>query len=210
MALTVFLAGVTSTVESFIADATVEVTQNFTNEVASHPVGRGTITDNVYKKNPTINIKGVVTNHPVTTYDSNLIGYEEGRAINADKLLRELWDEGSIFTILTEYNDFNYCVLQSYSATFTSESSEALEFNITAVVVRPVSSEVVTGLYADILEADASKTNNGSGQVKEETGLRLVPALNHMKDSEIIGRADILRSLGVIDDEEFAKIEDNL
>lgn len=178
MAITVFLAGVTSSVESFIADATVEVSQTFTNDIASFPVDRKSqVSDHVFRKNPTFRVVGVVTNHPVTEYESNLVGYNENRVERADKLLQELWRTGGVFTLLTEYNDFNFCVLKSYSTTFTAQSSEALEFTVDIEQVRLVSSEIVSGVYADVLETDAKQTQNGAAKVEP---------------------ADIFRSLGVL------------
>lgn len=165
MAITVFLAGVKSSVASFVADATVEVSQTFSNQIASHPVDdRSNVSDHVWNQNPSFTIRGVVSNYPVTEYASNIIGYDGDRVNRADKLLQEWWKNRSEVTILTEYNDFNYCVLESYSAPFTAQTSEVLEFEIRVQQIRKASSSVVTVILPESLQIDSEKDKNGAGQ----------------------------------------------
>lgn len=167
MAITVFLAGVKSSVDSFVCDATLEVSQTFSNRITSYAVDdRSNVTDHVFNENPSFTITGVVSNYPVTEYDSNIIGYSDDRAGRADKLLQEWWKNRTEVTILTELNDFNFCVLESYSASFTAQTSDVLEFTIRVQQIRKVSSSVVTVVLPEDLSVDSNKTNNGSGQAE--------------------------------------------
>ena len=165
MAITVFLAGVKSSVDSFICDATLEVSQTFSNKITSYAVDdRSNVSDHSFNENPTFTIRGVVSNHPITEYDSNIIGYGTDRVGDADKLLQQWWKDRTEVTILTEFNDFNYCMLESYSASFTAQTSEVLEFEIKVQQIRKVSSSVVSAFLPEDLSIDSNKTNNGSGQ----------------------------------------------
>ena len=181
MAITVFLAGVTSSVDSFIADATVKVDQKFSNQITEFTVDkRNKITDHVFNNNPKYTIEGVVTNHPVTQYDSNIIGYDGNRVENADRLLRQLWQDGSVFTILTEYADINYCILSDYESSFTADSSEALNFTISVEQVRFAETQFVTDILPEELQTDSLISNDGAGSPSELTPSRSLPALKHL------------------------------
>lgn len=178
MAITVFLAGVTSTVDSFIADATIKVDQKFSNQITEYTVDkRNKITDHVFNNNPKYTIEGVVTNHPITQYDSNIIGYDGNRVENADRLLRQLWEDGSVFTILTEYADINYCILSDYESSFSVDSSEALNFTISVEQVRFAETQFVTDVLPEELQTDSLTSNDGAGAPKELSASRSLGAI---------------------------------
>jgi|GEM_PF-4175811 len=178
MALTVFLAGVTSSVDSFIADATIKVDQKFSNQITEYTVDkRNKITDHVFNNNPKYTIEGVVTNHPITQYSSNVIGYDGNRVEKADKLFREAWQNGDVFTILTEYADINFCIISDYEASFSVDSSECLNFTITVEQVRFAETQFVTDVLPEDLQTDSVISNDGSGAPQDLTVSRSLDAI---------------------------------
>ena len=152
--------------------------QKFSNQITEYTVDkRNKITDHVFNNNPKYTIEGVVTNHPITQYDSNIIGYDGNRVENADRLLRQLWEDGSVFTILTEYADINYCILSDYESSFSVDSSEALNFTISVEQVRFAETQFVTDVLPEELQTDSLTSNDGAGAPKELSTSRSLGAI---------------------------------
>ena len=178
MAITVFLAGGTSNTNSFVADAIIKVDQKFSNQITEYTVDKkNKITDHVFNNNPKYTIEGVVTNHPITQYDNNIIGYDGNRVAAADKLLRQLWTDKSAFTVITEYENIEYCLMSDYEASFSADSSEALNFTISVEQIRFAETQFVTDVLPEDLQTDSVISNDGSGAPQDLTVSRSLDAI---------------------------------
>jgi hypothetical protein len=187
MPITVFMAGGNDSRKSFVADAVMSVKETFTNQITSYPVDtRSNISDHVFNENPTISIVGSVSNHPVFEYPNNEVGYNNiNRADEAHALLKELWFSRTPFDVVTEFDLFTNCILQTYTTDFTAQSMEALNFNCDIQVIRLAESQSITVTIIDsakIGESGKGTTDNGAEQPTDlndgKNHSQIVPLLN--------------------------------
>lgn len=173
MAITVFLAGGNAgELKSFVSDAVISVKEDFSNDITSHPVdSRSNISDHVYNRNPRLTIIGSVSNNPIYEYPNNEVGYNgENRADKAHELLKILWYERSPFKVITEFDEFDDCILSNYSVEFTSATMEALNYTCDIEVIRRVSSQSITITTVDsakIGESGKGTSDNGADQATD-------------------------------------------
>lgn len=141
----------------FVFDVVESVDTNLTNNVTNYPVSTGSnISDHVFDENDKFTVKGFVTNSPTAKY-LNQITYDDGtnRVKLAIQLLRELKESHDPFTLITEFEVLDNCVITSLNWTQDVSSGESMTFDIGLERIRKVS--YATGTI------DTSKLGGSSG-----------------------------------------------
>lgn len=147
--------------DTLIFDAVTNVSVDLTNTVTSHPIESNTdITDHVYQHNDKFEVTGVVTNTPIQAYTGNIVQYGDGvqRTKIAVDFLRSLKESRNIFTLVTEFEIFDDCIITSLRYNINAQEADQLVFTMGVERVRLVPSQTVT------LETEppVSSTANGS------------------------------------------------
>ena len=180
MAITVFMAIPRGRpgVDTFICDATIDVTASFENDITTHPVDtRSNISSHAYNKNPVITVNGVVTgSYTPQDYadnpslmpdpDRNQIGYDLDRVLQALELLTELWRERTPFTIESANNVYDNCILKSFNHTIDKFSGFDLIFTITVEQVRFAETQRVRITVLDEAIRDDGEDNQAGRNTK--------------------------------------------
>lgn len=183
---------------TFVCDATLSVAPSYSNNISNHPVEKSSnISDHAYNNNPIIRIEGVISNsysqtdlfnNPSLTHVNNEVLYDGNRVYRALNLLEELWRERGVFTIVSEYKDYNYCIIKNLNTSFTKETSDVLVFSLVCEQVRFADSQqiIVTNLLEPVAtDAEPSQSKN---EVKKE-----------VKEGELLLPKEIKRQVGSSD-----------
>lgn len=147
----------------FTFDADFNEAPSYQGELTKHPVERGVKIADHFKRDPaTLAMTAYVTNSPL-----DLSTLERDRDIKALNLLVEIWEAGEPITIVGRLQVYQDYVLTSVSTSMTSDSGQALAFDLAFEQVRIVEATMVE-IPADT-RADRYK---GNGKSKTEFGGR--------------------------------------
>ncbi|MBW2672065.1 MAG: hypothetical protein JRD89_01450 [Deltaproteobacteria bacterium] len=140
-------------IETIQIDATISETHGKAAEIAQHRVEDGSqISDNIRALPDSLELSGVITNHPLDITDIIAGG---DRVKDAYAALSGLIDRGEIFTITTELKTYESMALGSLVVARDAETGEALHFSCSAeqVVTVTASSIEVQAAAPDPVEA---------------------------------------------------------
>lgn len=171
---TVFIAGSFNYPENpFVEmDATVEIAHNFTARVSEHPVEVGSdISDHVRPENPEFNIKGYVSNHHIMDVQGgNVLGNFGKRTQIAYDTLKTMFNNSSLFTLVTEFESFSNCVISELNIPVTADKAEAVEINLKVRQLRIVGVEYLNTAVtlAPEKSGDSEGTNSKGTESTEE------------------------------------------
>jgi hypothetical protein len=147
---------------TLIFDAVTNVNVNLTNNLTLHPVeSKQDIADHIYSNNDKFEVIGVVTNTPIQPYQGNIVEYnlDVKRTQKAVDYLRTLKESKVIFTLITEFEIFDDCVVTSLDYNVNAQEADQLVFRIGIERVRFVTAQSVT---LEGTSQPVSQTANGS------------------------------------------------
>ncbi len=157
------------TIKTFVEfDSTVEMTTNFRGDISTHPVESGTrISDHFTRENPTFQIRGVTTNTPV--YDFNEFSSVKNngkRTQNLYDIVVAMYSSGSLFTLVSDLDSYDNCVIKSIGYTQTVDKVEGLYVDLEVEQIRVVGTQrVVSALPVATAQAgDSQSTTDGGTQ----------------------------------------------
>lgn len=178
-----FKAGVSEVAgEKYFADCTVSISHDFSNTVTEHPVETGvSFSDHIQVKNNRFTVSGVFGQYGLNDFQADTLSRGTERIQQAYKFLRRLRDERLTFTLVSKYDTYYDCVIESLTIPVSVESSSSLYFDISVVQIRTASTEVVNLIKVD--NVAASKQDTASG--KSNGGKLLSSTL--YKGTELVG-----------------------
>jgi len=149
-------------------DSTVELTTDFRGEVSTHPVESGTrVSDHFSRENPKFRVQGVTTNTPV--YDFNEFSFVQNtgkRTQNMYDVLVTMYTQGSLFTLVSDLDSYENCVIKSIGYTQSVDKVEGLYVDLAIEQIRVVGTQrVVSALPIAAGKAgDSQPTTDGGTQ----------------------------------------------
>lgn len=162
-----FKAGVSEIAgEKYFADCTVSISHDFANTVTEHPVETGvSFSDHVQLKNNRFTVSGIFGQYGINDFQADTLTRTADRIPQAYAFLRKLRDERVTFTLVSKYETYYDCVVESLSIPANPESSNSLYFDLTIVQIRKATTETVNLISAtrviDGKKDAASSTENG-------------------------------------------------
>tara|TARA_Y100000593_G_scaffold94032_1_gene191200 strand:- start:16276 stop:16869 length:594 start_codon:yes stop_codon:yes gene_type:complete len=149
-------------------DSTVEMTTNFRGDVSTHPVESGTrVSDHFTRENPVFQIRGVTTNTPIYEFNEFSSVQNTGkRTKNMYDVLVTMYSTGSLFTLVSDLDSYDNCVIKSIGYTQTVDKVEGLYVDLEVEQIRVVGTQrVVSALPVSAAKAgDSQPTTDGGTQ----------------------------------------------
>jgi hypothetical protein len=190
-----FKAGVSEIAgEKYFADCTVSISHDFSNTVTEHPVETGvSFSDHIQLKNNRFTVSGIFGQYGLNDYQADTLSRGLDRIQQAYKFLRRLRDERLTFTLVSKYETYYDCVVESLNLPVSAESSNSLYFDMQVVQIRTASTESINLVKTSNVVANkkdaASSTTNGGKTIKAflvravDSGASIPEALNNFYDS---------------------------
>lgn len=176
-----FKAGVSEIAgEKYFADCTVSISHDFSSSVTEHPVETGvSFSDHVQLKNNRFTVSGIFGQYGINDFQADTLTRTADRIPQAYAFLRRLRDERLTFTLVSKYDTYYDCVVESLSIPANPESSNSLYFDLTVVQIRKATTETVNIISATRVidgkkDAASSTSNGGKVTSSEETKLEAV------------------------------------
>lgn len=162
--------------EKYFTDTTVNITHDFSNSVTEHPVETGvSFSDHVQVRNNRFTVSGIFGSFSLNQYAGDTISYGKERIKDAYAFLRRLRDNREVFTLVSKYDVYENCVVESLNIPVSSDNFTSLYFDINIVQIRVATTESTSLVKVDNVIApkkdDASGTSNGGKTVNQETGV---------------------------------------
>lgn len=190
-----FKAGVSEIAgEKYFADCTVSISHDFSNTVTEHPVETGvSFSDHIQVKNNRFTVSGIFGQYGLNDFQADTLSRGLDRIQQAYKFLRRLRDERLTFTLVSKYETYYDCVIESLNLPVSAESSNSLYFDMQVVQIRTASTESVNLVKTSNVVANkkdtASSTANGGKTIKSlaargaDFGASVPEALSNYYDS---------------------------
>lgn len=167
-------AGSASSSVSFLElDSTVELRSEFNGQVTSHAVGVGSrVTDHFTRENPRFSLQGVASNTPVTTtVYNNVSGTAGKRTKNVYDVLKDMYMNASVFTLVADLDSYENCVISNFGFTQNAQQAEALYVDLQIEQLRVVSSRrvaaIIPNLNPEVAVDSQPATHQGTKQGRE-------------------------------------------
>lgn len=182
--------------EKYFTDCTVSISHNFSNSVTEHPVETGvSFSDHIQVQNNKFTVSGIFGQYGLNDYQADTLSRGLERIQQAYKFLRRLRDERLTFTLVSKYETYSDCVIESLSIPVSVESSNSLYFDMNIVQIRKADTESVNLVInpktvADSKKDSASSTGNGGKYgTKETTRLEAVSRFLETNNPEELDKA---------------------
>lgn len=156
--------------DKVFTDCTVSISHTFANSVTEHPVETGvSFSDHVQNQNNRFSVTGIFSNVQLTKYAGDQLPYFNERVKAAYTFLKQLRDSRQSFTLVSMYDSYPDCVIESLDIPVSVESATSLYFTMNVVQIRRASTELTNIVQvdnvADFKKDDAAKgSNSGKGQ----------------------------------------------
>lgn len=152
--------------EKYFTDSTVSITHDFSNSVTENPVEDGvSFSDHVQVKNNRFTVNGVFGAFSVNNYAADTLSQDKERIKEAYAFLTNLRNNRTVFTLVSMYDVYENCVIESLSIPVNAESSSSLYFDMTLVQIRKASVQSTSLVRVENVIAakkdDAASTSNG-------------------------------------------------
>lgn len=181
--------------EKYFADCTVSISHDFSNSVTEHPVETGvSFSDHVQLKNNRFSVSGIFGQYGLNDYQADTLTRGSERIQQAYKFLRRLRDERLTFTLVSKYETYSDCVVESLTIPVNAEGSNSLYFDMSVVQIRKATTESVNLVVnpksvTDAKKDAASSTVNGGKRVSSFAFDQATNISNIGKESEELDKA---------------------
>lgn len=144
--------------EKYFTDCTVSISHNFSNSVTEHPVETGiAFSDHIQVQNNKFTVSGIFGQYGLNGYQADTLSRGLERIQQAYKFLRRLRDERLTFTLVSKYETYTDCVIESLNIPVSVESSNSLYFDMNVVQIRKANAESVNLVVNPRTVSDAKK-----------------------------------------------------
>lgn len=161
--------------EKYFADCTVSISHNFSNSVTEHPVETGvSFSDHVQLQNNKFNVSGIFGQYGLNDYQADTLTRGSERIQQAYKFLRRLRDERLTFTLVSKYETYPDCVVESLTIPVNADGSNSLYFDMSIVQIRKATTESVNLVISNVIDSkkdSASGTTNGGKKTSEDRSI---------------------------------------
>ena len=185
--------------EKYFTDSTVSITHDFSNSVTENPVEDGvSFSDHVQVKNNRFTVSGVFGAFSVNNYAADTLAQDKERIKEAYAFLTNLRNNKTVFTLVSMYDVYENCVIESLSIPVNAESSSSLYFDMTLVQIRKASVQSTSLVRVEnVITAkkdDAASTSNGGKTNKRTEEGASYQVFNFLKDGITDTGAEIIDS----------------
>lgn len=172
----------------FFLDCTVSIQHNFENAVTEYAVEEGVaISDHVQVKNNRFTVNGVYQRKsPLNKFNNDLLPFED-RVQQAYNFLKRIRDTGETITLVSKFEVYENCVVESFNFDSNVANESVLEFSISFVQIRFASTESVniidvTRVTPPKQDDAAVTTDEGKQQTESVTRGWIKPFLSYNSD----------------------------
>jgi hypothetical protein len=150
-------------------DCTVNITHNFNNNVTRLATEEDAdFNDHIQKTSNEFEVTGVFSSATFNSYEGDVVSTTD-RVLSAYRFLRNLRDDKSVFTFITNLDVFPDCTIESLQLPITPETANSLFFTMKLVQLRKVRTENVLFIQKPLVrddKKDDAASNEGSGTKK--------------------------------------------
>ena len=150
-------------------DCTVSITHNFNNNVTRLATEEDAdFNDHIQKTSNEFEVTGVFSSATFNSYAGDVISTTD-RVIAAYRFLRNLRDNQSVFTFITNLDVFPDCTIEALQLPITPETANSLFFTMKLVQLRKIKTESVLFIQKPLVrddKKDDAASNEGSGTKK--------------------------------------------
>ena len=180
--------------EKYFADCTVSISHDFSNSVTEHPVETGvSFSDHVQLKNNRFSVSGIFGQYGLNDYQADTLTRGSERIQQAYKFLRRLRDERLAFTLVSKYETYSDCVVESLTIPVNADGSNSLYFDMSIVQIRKATTESVNLVISNVIDSKkdgaSGTTNGGKKSTGEVTKLEALSRFLTTKDPEELDKA---------------------
>jgi len=142
-------ASIDTSGSKYFLDCTVSISHDFNNSVTEYPVEEGvSFSDHVQRLNNVHTVNGIFSDIPIAQYAGDTLP-TQNRLTEAYKLLKDLRDNAVRFTIISKYDRYSDCVIETLNIPVDSEGNFSLKFNMTLKQIRTATTELVNIIQVD-------------------------------------------------------------
>lgn len=128
----------------YFTDCTVSIQHSFTNTITEYRVETGVSgSDHIQVNSDSFTVNGVFNNIPLNRYAGDTLKYTN-RVAEAYKFLKKLRDDRAIFTLVSAYDVYDNCAIESLNIPKGVEDGNALFFDMTIKRIRQASVTTAT------------------------------------------------------------------
>lgn len=180
--------------EKYFADCTVSISHDFSNSVTEHPVETGvSFSDHVQLKNNRFSVSGIFGQYGLNDYQADTLTRGSERIQQAYKFLRRLRDDRLTFTLVSKYETYPDCVVESLTIPVNADGSNSLYFDMSIVQIRKATTESVNLVISNVIDSKkdgaSGTTNGGKKSTVEVTNLEASARFLTTKDPEELDKA---------------------
>ena len=148
----------------FFTDCTIDISHEFSNTVTQHAVEDGvSISDHSQRNNNRFTVNGVFSDIPLNQYAGDTLPQQQ-RIAEAYKFLKGLRDNASTFTLVSKYEVYPDCTIESLSIPVTADNSSSLFFTISIVQIRRAKVSTVNLILTNKVREDKKDTASGTSE----------------------------------------------
>jgi hypothetical protein len=155
----------------YFTDCTISIQHSFTNTITEYRVETGVSgSDHIQVNSDSFTVNGVFNNIPLNRYAGDTLKYTN-RVAEAYKFLKKLRDDRVIFTLVSAYDVYDNCAIESLNIPKGVEDGNALFFDMTIKRIRQASVTTATILpikVRDDKKDDAANSKSSGQQTKQE------------------------------------------
>jgi hypothetical protein len=150
-------------------DCTVNITHNFNNNVTRLATEEDAdFNDHIQKTSNEFEVTGVFSSATFNSYAGDVVPTTD-RVVAAYRFLRNLRDNKSVFTFITNLDVFPDCTIEALQLPITPETANSLFFTMKLVQLRKIKTESVLFIQKPLVrddKKDDAASNEGSGTKK--------------------------------------------
>ena len=137
-------SGISVVGSKYFTDVTTSITHTFSNTITEHAVEDSpNFSDHVQNNNNTFQLSGVFSQAKLVNYTGDTLKNELDRIQAAYTFLKSLRDNKERFTLVSRYDVYDNCVVESLTIPVNPESANSLFFELTIKQVRITNKSLV-------------------------------------------------------------------
>ena len=158
-----------------VFDCSSKIKTSLKNNITKYPIeDKANISDHVFSENDEFSLTGIVTNSPNWIYPNNQFlpnpqGVKAKRTKVAIQTLRALKESRTPFTLITEFEILENCLIKSLEWEQDAQNSEALTFEIGVEKVRLVKLSTTTVNVQNVASSSKASTKKGEAGKNAES-----------------------------------------
>lgn len=146
-------------------DVSMEEVHEWTNDVTSNPVERGSdITDHIRSMPDKLTISGMISNSGISEDAIQAASIESDRVLSAFDLIHKIKEERKLVSVYTKYKIYENMAIQSISMPRSSGIGDSISFTMQFINVRIVNTKT-----ADVPAGISRKLDKKEGGAKSAT-----------------------------------------